>query len=111
MIVVSIYETKAIESNIKPNLKFQSIIMGFVALIALPSGIKFVVEDGQVPSWFGMLIVALCLLVFVLIFTKSKHDEDGKLAVDEGLFKTESIFNISASFIVVVLALIYVLMW
>ena len=111
MILVSIYETR--ESNIEKSssLRFQLIILAFVALIALPSGIKFVVEDGEVSSWFGLLIIGLCAFVFYMVFTRSKYEGKGRLEVTDELFETGKVFNVSAWVITIILTFIYAFMW
>lgn len=87
------------------------IIVGFISVISLPAGIKIIVEDGKVATWFGVLIVALCLFCFVALFRERKADNEKAIIVEPGLFRTSQLFNIASVAVMLILAAIYATFW
>ncbi len=111
MMVISLIETQKAVIGVIKDYGFRIAILAFIILISLPSGIKFVVERGDVPVWFGYLILGLCIFLFAVLLTEKNGDDKKQLQVSTELFKTSKIFNISAYAVSLILALIYILMW
>ncbi len=111
MVVISLLGT---EKNGLPRVQdsmFRWIIIVFIIIISLPSGIKFIFEDGNVGSWFGYLIVGACLALFAALLLERNGNDQKELIVDQSLFKTDMIFNISTFVVSLILALIYIVFW
>ena len=111
MIGISLAETQKGVVDVVKDYRFRLAIIAFIILISFPSGVKFIVESGAVPGWFGFLILGLCLLAFAVLWTEKNGDNKKLLDVQTDYFKTSRIFNISAYAISLILALIYVLLW
>ena len=111
MVLISLCQTTPKFQTKISDLNFRTIIMVSLAIISLPSGIKFLIEDGDVPRWFGGLIVGLCLFVGYLLFTEKNSVYNRQLEVDKSLFKTDRFFNVSAFLVTLILAFIYTVWW
>lgn len=111
MVTISLIQTEKGIRTFGRDFRFRIAIVFFVALISLPSGFKFLVEESDVPSWFGSLILLLCAALFIVLFTERNGDNKKQLIVNEDLFKTENIFNLSAYGVSLILALIYIMLW
>ncbi|MEE9373758.1 MAG: sodium/solute symporter [Saprospiraceae bacterium] len=111
MVVISLLGTaKNGQTRIKDS-QFRWIVIGFIVLISLPSGVKFAFENGDVPAWFGYLIIVACLSLVVTLLRERNADNHKELIVDSTLFKTDRIFNISTFVVSLILALIYTMFW
>lgn len=114
IIGISLIETnaKAIE-KVKDGTFRWAIIITLV-VIALPSGLKFLLEDsGAGTSFkpFGAVIIGLCVALFGILMTERNSDNEEQLEVTSDLFKTENIFNIAAFGVTLILVAIYVAFW
>ena len=111
MVLVSLYETTPkIQTRIS-DMKFRFAIVISVIVISLPSGIKFLVEKSEVPSWFGLLILLICASLFGILFLERNGDNQRQIQVNEGLFKTDKIFNYSFIAVSLILTFIYAILW
>ena len=111
MVLISLYESQPKSVAKISDFNFRVFIMITLVVISLPSGIKFLLEDGDVPRWFGGLIVGLCLFVGYLLFTERNSNYTKQLEVDKSLFRTDRFFNVSTFVVTVILAFIYVVWW
>ena len=111
MVIISLLGTeKNGHAKVKDQM-FRYIIIGFIILISLPSGLKFAFEEGNVPSWFGYLIIVACLALFGVLLRERNGNDKKDLIVENELFKTDRVFNISTFVVSLILALIYIIFW
>jgi len=111
MIAISLAETRKNAVQAIPDRFFRTMIIATLCIISVPSGIKFLIEDTNVPAWFGVLILVLCAGVFGMLMTEKNGDSDKQLTVDRDLFKTDTLFNVSTFAVTAILAVIYILLW
>ncbi len=111
MVVVSLVEKKSSSGKVAQDMAFRLGLIISLLVISVPSGIKILLEDSDVSNSFGVFILVLSAIL-IGILLKEKSDPDTKaINVDKQLFKTDSIFNISAFAICSILAVIYTVFW
>ena len=76
--------------------------------IGMATGIRILFEDiPNVGIGTGYLVIALSIAAIALVLGEKKEDHEKALQIDNSLFKTDSIFNISAIAITLILVAIY----
>ncbi len=109
IVVISLMETRKNAVKTIKDRTFRLAIVGFVSLISLASGVKMLFED--IPTWFSLLIIGVAVALFAALLTEKNSDNEKQIVVNDDLFKTENLFNISAFAIILVLTFIYVMFW
>ncbi len=111
VVAISLAETNAKAKQVISDRRFRWGVIVSLIVISLPSGITFLIDGGDVPTSFGILIIALFAIVVGLMMIEKNGDFEKQLKISDGMFKTNNVFNISAFGVSLVLALIYVLLW
>ena len=111
LVVVSLMETNKKAVKVVKDGPFRIIVMVFLAVISLASGAKMLAEGGEVPALFSILVIALSLILFVIIWVERNADNEKQLQVDNSLFKTDKLFNILSFAVILVLIFLYVQFW
>ena len=113
MIALSLLEQRkgASETNAKQDQDFRRIITVAIMGIGLPVGIKVLVDDIGVSSIFGIAIIILAAVAIGITLLEKGNNDQKALSIKDGLFKTQSIFNIASAAIGVILVTIYALLW
>lgn len=111
IVVISIVENKAAGESRKKEIPYLLGLIGSIVLISVPAGIRILVGDIETSNVFGLLILGLSGIIFALLFTENKLDDKKAIHLEDALFKTDSVFNISALFVCLVLAMIYYSLW
>jgi len=111
IVAISLKETPARQVTNVKDWQHRWYIIGFITLISLSSGINMLFAEGNIPDWFSYLMIAisLCLMLVLLLERNGNHVK--KINVEEDLFKTESLFNITAFCVILILTFIYVAFW
>lgn len=111
IVVISLIETnKGAVKEIKDK-PFRLGLMAVLTVIPLASGIKMMVEGGDVPVWFSGLIIAISLGLFAILYTERNSNNEKQLIVDDGAFKTSASFNIISMVTMLILAFLYAMFW
>ena len=82
-------------------------LMGSVMLIGGFTGVKILAEDVGVGPWLGVVTLLLVSAVVAMGVSERKPNDPKALYVDGTLFKTDSVFNVSAFAVILILAAIY----
>ena len=82
-------------------------LMGSVMLIGGFTGVKILAEDVGVGPWLGVVTLLLVSAVVAMGVSERKPNDPKALYVDGALFKTDSVFNVSAFAVILILAAIY----
>ena len=111
IVVISLVETKGgVVKEIKDK-SFRLGLMVVLTIIPLASGVKMMVEGGDIPRWFSGLIIAISLGLFAVLYTERNSDKEKQLIVEENAFKTTSFFNIASIVTMLILAFLYAMFW
>ena len=107
---ISLFENqgRSESSNADKGFKF-GIIVALMA-ISVPSGIMFLIDSNGSNDLFGGLIILLSLGLFGVLWTENKSEDHKAYHLESSLFKTDTVFNISAFAVFLILAAIYALM-
>ena len=111
IVVISLVETKG---GVVKEIKDKSFRLGLIVvltIIPLASGVKMMVEGGDIPRWFSGLIIAISLGLFAVLYTERNSDNEKQLIVEENAFKTTSFFNIASIVTMLILAFLYAMFW
>ena len=111
IVLISIFENKAAESKRAKETPFLLGLIFSIMLISVPAGIRILTGDIETNNFFGLLILGLAAIIFALLFTENKVDDEKAIVLDTSLFKTDRFFNISSVAICIVLAGIYWMLW
>ncbi|MEM0996188.1 MAG: sodium/solute symporter [Bacteroidota bacterium] len=116
LVIISLLDTGAVKevslekdadpgpSGLRLGLIVSMIVIGGV------TAVKILVE-GVINPWVAVLTLSLLAVAGgLLLFTKERSDRNG-VVYPSGLFQTSTMFNVSATAIVLVLALIYAILW
>ena len=111
MAFMSLAESKATASGAINDKKFRMIPVAALLLISIPAGFKILLEDTAVSDLFGVVILLLSAIVIVALLRENKADNENAIVLEDGLFRTESIFNLSAFAVCAILAVLYAVLW
>lgn len=107
MIGISLYENKT-SKEVVTDTSFRWGVIASIVCIGLATGIRILFEDiPNVGNGTGYLVIALSAIGIGLVLTDKKGDNEKALDIDKSLFKTDSVFNLSAILIVLILTVIY----
>lgn len=107
MIGVSLYESKT-SKEVVTDSSFRWGVIASIVCIGLATGVRILFEDiPNVGNGTGYLVIALSAVGIGLVLTEKKGDNEKALDIDQGLFKTDSVFNLSAVLIIMILTVIY----
>lgn len=84
------------------------VVMG---IMSVSTGLKILLEETEIGSWVGFLMIAMGAVLSFLLFSERKADDNKAIDIDRSLFQTDASFNISAISIAVLLALFYAVFW
>ena len=82
-------------------------LMGSVMIIGGFTGVKILTEDVGVGAWLGVLTLLLVSAVVAMGVSERKPNDPKALYVDAQLFKTDTVFNVSAFAVILILTAIY----
>jgi SSS family solute:Na+ symporter len=111
IVVISLIETRGNAVKEIKDKPFRLGLMAVLTIIPLASGVKMMVEGGDVPVWFSGLIIAISLGLFAVLYTERNSDNEKQLIVEDGAFKTNSTFNIISMVTMLFLAFLYAMFW
>lgn len=111
IVLISVFENKSAASKRAKEIPFLLGLVFSIVLISVPAGVRILVGDIETSNVFGLLILGLSAIIFVLLFTENKEDDAKAIDLDKALFKTDSIFNIAAVAVSLILVAIYWLLW
>ncbi len=107
MIGISLYENKT-SKEVVTDTSFRWGVIASIVCIGLATGVRILFEDiPNVGNGTGYLVIALSAIGIGLVLTDKKGDNEKALDIDKSLFKTDSVFNLSAILIVLILTVIY----
>jgi SSS family solute:Na+ symporter len=89
-----------------------SALWGILVSIIASVGLKYGFPD--MPFLDQMVVAFLAVVAFMVLFSliKGKLQNDGKgLVFEPGLFSTGKIFNITATLVIVILMILYIVFW
>jgi len=84
------------------------IILSAVVALILKST---VVDLPWMDQMFYTLIITMVIIVGVTLTTSDVDDDPKGISLTAKLFKTDTVFNISAYIIIIILAVLYALFW
>ena len=111
IVMISVFENKAAKTKRAKETPFLLGLIFSIVLISVPAGVRILVGDIETSNVFGLLILGLSAIIFVLLFTENKEDDKKAIDLDVSLFKTDSVFNISSIFICLILLSVYWFLW
>lgn len=111
IVVISIMENKAAETKRAKETPYLIGLICSIILISVPAGVRILVGDIETSNVFGLLILGLSAIIFALLFTENKVDDKKAIHLERSLFKTDSVFNISAIAVCAILVVIYGILW
>lgn len=111
IVLISVFENKAADTKRAKETPFLLGLIFSIMLISVPAGIRILTGDIETNNFFGLLILGLSAIIFALLFTENKVDDEKAIVLDKSLFKTDSFFNISSIAVCIVLAGIYWILW
>jgi len=107
MIGISLYESKT-SKEVVTDSSFRWGVIASIVCIGLATGVRILFEDiPNVGNGTGYLVIALSAIGIGLVLTERKGDNENALDIDKSLFKTDSVFNLSAILIIMILTVIY----
>lgn len=107
MIGISLYESKT-SKEVVTDSSFRWGVIASIVCIGLATGVRILFEDiPNVGNGTGYLVIALSAIGIGLVLTEKKGDNENALDIDKSLFKTDSVFNLSAVLIIMILTVIY----
>lgn len=108
---ISLAETR---SNAVQEVKDRTFRFGLIAalaIISLSSGVKMLLESSDIPMAFSLIMIVLSLGLFVVLLRERNADASKQIVVEEKLFLTDRVFNISAFAVLLFLAFLYAAFW
>lgn len=108
---ISLIETNAKAKEAIRDMRLRLGLIISMLVIAVPTGIKFMMEGFRTPNLFEILTLLLFVVVTGILMTERNSDNEKEIEVSEDLFGTDSTFNIAAIAVTLVLAAIYALFW
>ena len=111
IVIISVVESKRAQTKKAKEVPFLLGLIGSIILISVPAGVRILTGDIETSNVFGLLILGLSGLVFALLFTENKEDDEKAIDLDASLFRTDAIFNLASVAVCVVLGLIYYMLW
>jgi SSS family solute:Na+ symporter len=111
MVGFSLFFNKKEEKNPVSDKVLRWIVLGSLVIISLPMGFDFITYDSGVPSGVEIFILSLSAILFAVILLEKKGDDPKAIQTDGSLFKTDTIFNITAVVIVAILTVLYWTLW
>jgi SSS family solute:Na+ symporter len=111
IVLISVFENKAAETKRAKETPFLLGLVFSIILISVPAGIRILMGDIETSNVFGLLILGLSAIIFALLFTENKVDDNKAIDLDGPLFKTDTIFNISTVVVCLILAAVYWSLW
>ncbi|MEM9888071.1 MAG: sodium/solute symporter [Bacteroidota bacterium] len=88
-------------------------IIAFLLIISVPTGFKFIFENasGTFDFFFGLFTLLLSAIVIYFLLRENKKDDEKGIEIEGNLFQTDSLFNISAVGVILILIAIYAAFW
>ena len=111
IVAISLVETNKNAVEKVRDGRFRWIVIISMIVIALPTGLKFLMEGRATPNVVEIVTLLLFVVISGVLLTERNSDGEKQLEVSEELFKTSSMFNIAAFAITLILAAIYALFW
>lgn len=111
IVFISLAET---QSNAVQEAKDRTFRFGLIAalgIISLASGVKMLLEASDVPMVFSIVIIVLSVVLFVVLLRERNGNASKQIAVEEKLFVTDRVFNVSAFAVLLFLAFLYAAFW
>ncbi|MEM1214348.1 MAG: sodium/solute symporter [Bacteroidota bacterium] len=90
---------------------FLALLVASILIISVPAGIRIFLGDIETNVGFGVIILGMAGIIFAILFLEKRDDDAKAFQFSRDLFKTEGIFNLTAVFVLVVLAVIYYVLW
>ncbi|HFA52113.1 MAG TPA: sodium/glucose cotransporter [Bacteroidetes bacterium] len=107
----SVREKQAAKTKRAKETPFLLGLVFSIVLISVPAGIRILAGDIETSNVFGLLILGLSAIIFALLFTENKVDDEKAIQLDRSLFHTDAVFNISALVVCLILVGIYWFLW
>lgn len=111
IVLISVFENKSAASKRAKETPFLLGLIFSICLISVPAGVRILVGDIETSNVFGLLILGLSAIIFVLLFVENKEDDKKAIDLDKALFKTDSLFNIATIVVSLILVAIYWSLW
>ena len=111
VVLISVFENKAAQTRRPKETPFLLGLVFSILLISVPAGVRILVGDIETSNVFGLLILGLSAIIFALLFTENKTDDEKAIELETALFKTDRLFNVSALLVCLILAAIYWFLW
>lgn len=113
IVFISLAERREKVPARKSEMSLKLGVIAFLVVISVPSGFKFIAENGagSFEFYFGIFILVLASIVIYSILTEHRRDDPKAVQIQKSLFKTDNIFNISAIAVILILTAIYAVFW
>ncbi|MEL6717801.1 MAG: sodium/solute symporter [Bacteroidota bacterium] len=108
---ISLMETNAKAKSVIGDMRFRWALIATFIVISLPTGLKFILEGTRAPTIFEIITLVLFFVTTAVLMTERNSDDKRDIEVNNELFKTGNIFNITAFAVTLILAAIYILLW
>lgn len=89
----------------------QGALVAIVLAIPLSLGLKAAFSDLPFLDRMGISFLILSVIIILVSLFTSKDDNAKAVALDSGLFKTSSLFNLASVLIIGILAAVYAMFW
>jgi len=107
LIGISLYEIKTQKQAVNDS-RFRWGVIAAIVGIGLATGVRILFEDiPNVGNGTGYLVIALSVAAIGLVLGEKKGDHERALDIDNKLFQTDGLFNLSAIAITLILVVIY----
>ncbi|MEZ5038647.1 MAG: sodium/solute symporter [Saprospiraceae bacterium] len=107
LIGISLYESKT-QKEVVTDGSFRWGVIASIVCIGMATGIRILLEDiPNVGNNTAYLVIVLSLIGIGLVLGEKRGDNAKSLDIDKSLFKTDTVFNLSAVLIVLILTAIY----
>ncbi|MEM6726715.1 MAG: sodium/glucose cotransporter, partial [Bacteroidota bacterium] len=111
LVLLSLLERQE-KLTVRPtDMAFRVGVVISLLMISVPSGFKIILEDTAVSNLVGYVIIGISAVLIASIFIERKTNDDHAMEVDGQLFKTDLIFNVAATAVILILAVIYAVFW
>ena len=111
IVIISVLENKTSATKRAKEVPFLLGLVGSIVLISVPAGVRILVGDIETSNVFGLLILGLAGIIFALLFTENKEDDEKAIDLEISLFKTDRLFNITSIVVCLILVAIYGVLW
>lgn len=113
ILFISLAEQKGNASPRTGELGLKLGIIAFLLIISVPTGFKFIFENAtdSFDFFFGIFTLLLSAVVIFFLLRENKQDDEKGIEIKKDLFKTDSLFNISAVGVILILIAIYAAFW